>query len=403
MILGRQNSGKDIGRGYEGIIVIRHTRQILVFRFLVALLIFLTFKLAGAGPGFKIPPYVQSIDTISATILWSPAGEMTGQVEYGTTIAYKASAEGRYIMTNERPRSEKASIVSAQLVGLLPNTIYHYRVILSSSASEDRTFRTAPADVDAAFTFLVYGDSRSNPQTHARVISATTATHDPAFVLHTGDVVPFSDDGQKVWRSQFFEPADLLLRKTWFLVTRGNHDGDNQLLSLYFEAGGGQVEDYYSFDWGPLHLATINTTKDYRPGSEQYQFLERAFASTSHPFKVFFGHHPTYSSGFHGSTPAMQRFLQPLFEKNGVKLVFAGHDHDYERTIVNSITYVVSGGGGAPLHAQKQVRKNPSSLVFRRAHNFVQVDVTSGAMTLTAWAVDNDAVATIVDRAAITP
>jgi hypothetical protein len=252
----------------------------------------------------------------------------------------------------------------------------------------------------------VYGDNRGDPNTHARVIHAM-AIHNPAFVLHTGDVVPSSDSGQEVRRKQFFEPADLLLRKTWFLVTVGNHEKGSPLFSLYFGApgspGGTKVKEYYSFDWDHVHVTTINTNKNYLPGSEQYQFLERDLASTSCPFKVFFGHHPVYSSGPHGSTMEIQNYLQPLFEKNGVKLVFAGHDHDYERTIVNGITYVVSGGGGASLSVQKDLRKNPSSLVFRQAYNFVKVDVKSGVMTLTAWTVDNDGAATTADHSIITP
>jgi hypothetical protein len=384
---------------------IRRNRRILAFQALVVLLLFVTYRLALADSGFKISPYVRNVGKMSVTILWNPAGEVTGQVKYGITTEYEASAEGhiQYVMKDGSPQPTEGSIVRARLAGLTPDKTYHYRIILPSSESGDRTFHTAPSEADAAFTFLVYGDSRGDPQAHARVISAAAAIRDPAFILHTGDVVPFSGDGQSVWKKQFFEPADFLLRKTWFLVTRGNHDGDNQLLSLYFEAGGGQVRDYYSSDWGPSHVTTINTNTNYRPGSEQYQFLERDLAGTSCPFKVFFGHHPTYSSGLHGSSPVMQRILQPLFEKHGVKLVFAGHDHDYERTIVNGITYITSGGGGAPLGRQKNLKKNPSSLVFRKAYNFVQVDVTSGGMTLTARAVDNEGVATIVDQAVIKP
>jgi len=33
-------------------------------------------------------------------------------------------------------------------------------------------------------------------------------------------------------------------------------------------------------------------------------------------------------------------------EANGVQLVLAGHDHDYQRSVpVNGVTYIVSGGG----------------------------------------------------------
>jgi hypothetical protein len=37
----------------------------------------------------------------------------------------------------------------------------------------------------------------------------------------------------------------------------------------------------------------------------------------------------------------------PLFERHGVQLVLAGHDHDYERTQpIQGVTYIVTGGGG---------------------------------------------------------
>jgi 3',5'-cyclic AMP phosphodiesterase CpdA len=146
---------------------------------------------------------------------------------------------------------------------------------------------------------------------------------------------------------------------------------------------------------------TLNTNNDYGPGSKQYQFLKGDLARASRPFKVFFGHHPAYSSGSHGSTKKMQEYLQPLFEGNGVQLVFAGHDHTYERTIINVITYVVSGGGGAPLYGLEQLKDNPKGLVFREIYNFVQIDVTANGLVLSAWAVNSSGVPTIADQAVI--
>jgi hypothetical protein len=360
----------------------------------------------GSDVDFEILPYVQNVSSTSATVMWKSMGEMTGQVAYGITAAYGASAEGQniYVMKGNLAQPKKGSVVRAQLTDLLPDTVYHYRVALASSVCEDRIFRTGPAAAEAPITFVVYGDSRTQPEVHARVASAAAATCDPAFVLTTGDAVPSSSARQSIWTKQFFEPADPLLRETWFLVTQGNHDNRNQLLSLYFEApGGGELEDYYSLDWGPVYVTTINTNKDYRPGSEQYQFLERDIANTTRPFKVFFGHHPAYSSGYHGSNRQMQKYLQPLFEANGVKLVFAGHDHSYERTVINGITYIVSGGGGAPLHEQRALSKNPGSIVYVKANNFVQVDVAIDSLFVTAWAVNEAGEAKMVDQTIIAP
>ena len=289
--------------------VIRHIRGILIF---CAVLSLFPFPLTGADLGFQISPYVQNINKTSAAIYWKSTNKMTGRVEYGPAAAYGASADGhiKYAMENGSPQPKKGSVNQARLDDLAPDTVYHYRVNLSSSASKDRTFRTAPQDDDATFTFLVYGDSRSDPAAHARVVSAAATTCHPAFVLHTGDVVPSSSAGQATWTKQFFMPADPLLRETWFAVTRGNHEDTTSLFLLYFEGTDSfQEEGYYSFDWGPVHVVTLNTNSDYEPGSEQYRFLKRDLGSTSRPFKVFFGHHPAYSSGSHGSTKRMQDYL----------------------------------------------------------------------------------------------
>jgi acid phosphatase type 7 len=378
------------------------TLFVLGFLFLVAL----AWVTASADSGFEILPYVQNVEGTSVTISWKADGQETGRVEYGITRSYSALADGRleHVVENGNPNPQKGSIVRARLTGLLPGKVYHYRVLLTSSASGDRIFRTPPEDANTPLTFLVYGDSRSDPEAHARVVSAGAANSDPAFVLMTGDLVPSSGASRSAWTSEFFEPADLLLKKTLYRITQGNHDTENGPFYLYFEMPqSGYGADYYSFDWGPVHVVTINTNKDCRPGSEQYEFLKRDLAEATRPFKIFFGHHPVYSSALHGSTKKIRRVLQPLFEANGVRLVFAGHDHSYERTIVNNVSYIVSGGGGASLHAKKQSREVPESLVFRKAYHFVEVGATADAMTVTAWVVDHRGVASMADHAVIEP
>ena len=41
-------------------------------------------------------------------------------------------------------------------------------------------------------------------------------------------------------------------------------------------------------------------------------------------------HHPLFSSGYHGSDASMRPIWDVLYA-NGVDIVIAGHDHDYER------------------------------------------------------------------------
>jgi hypothetical protein len=46
--------------------------------------------------------------------------------------------------------------------------------------------------------------------------------------------------------------------------------------------------------------------------------------------------------------------LHQLFMKTGVKTVFAGDDHRYDRTERNNILYIITGGGGAPIYTFKE-------------------------------------------------
>ena len=374
----------------------------LTFQATFLLSFFFPVLATASGSGFEISPYVQAVSETSAVVLWGPWAHTAGHVEYGETSDYGSSAEGipRSNLRDGKTQPDRG-MARAELVGLLSGTRYHYRVVLPDSASEDRTFRTPPASSDTSFRFLVYGDSRGDPETHARVAGAAAAFN-PAFVIHTGDLVPSGRAVASVWAKQFFEPAAPLLRETWVSVTPGNHEERNPMVPQLFEApGSGTFQDCYSFDWGPVHVATINTNRDYGPGSEQYRFLETDLAGTSRPFKVFFGHHPTYSSSFHGDTERMQRCLKPLFERYGVQLVFAGHDHCYERLVINGINYIVTGGGGASLSGDRALVRSPQCQVFEKAHHFVAVEATPAQLTLTACVVDKAGATRVADRAII--
>ena len=61
-----------------------------------------------------------------------------------------------------------------------------------------------------------------------------------------------------------------------------------------------------------------------------------------------FFHHPLYSSGGrHGSDLRLREVLEPLFVQYNVSVVFAGHDHFYERIKPQKgITHFVVGSAG---------------------------------------------------------
>ena len=129
-----------------------------------------------------------------------------------------------------------------------------------------------------------------------------------------------------------------------FYASLGNHDErEGQRYYKLFNMNG---KLYYSFNPQPeVRFFALESTY---PEPEQMAWVEKELqASTSH-WKIPFFHHPLYSSGErHGSDIRLRSTLEPMFLKNGVTVVFTGHDHTYERTKPqNGITYFVVGSGG---------------------------------------------------------
>jgi 3',5'-cyclic AMP phosphodiesterase CpdA len=79
---------------------------------------------------------------------------------------------------------------------------------------------------------------------------------------------------------------------------------------------------------------------------------------------------------------AMRAALAPIFERYGVDLVLCGHKHNYERLVVNGVTFVVSGGGGGRLTAFTTPEPGSEKAVL--AHHFVLVVVDGDRLSGTA-------------------
>ncbi len=71
------------------------------------------------------------------------------------------------------------------------------------------------------------------------------------------------------------------------------------------------------------------------------------------PIQIWTQHRPIYSTGPHGSDElGWNHWLIPMLHRIDIDLHLSGHDHFYERRIMDGILYVVSGGGtrfSAPL------------------------------------------------------
>ncbi len=65
---------------------------------------------------------------------------------------------------------------------------------------------------------------------------------------------------------------------------------------------------------------------------------------------IAYFHHPLYSSGaIHGSEVDLRAIIEPMFVKYGLNVVFAGHEHFYERLKPQKGIQHFTAGGSAKL------------------------------------------------------
>ena len=136
-----------------------------------------------------------------------------------------------------------------------------------------------------------------------------------------------------------------------FFPVLGNHDLDTdhgQPYLDYFSLPGN--ERYYDFTWGPVHFFALNSDWREPDGvngkSVQAQWLQERLEASVSTWNVVYMHAPPYSSGHEGPIA----WMQWPFAEWGADIALAGHDHDYERLLVDGFPYIINGLGGGAIY-----------------------------------------------------
>lgn len=98
---------------------------------------------------------------------------------------------------------------------------------------------------------------------------------------------------------------------------------------------GSSRETNYSFDYGDMHIAVLNSVLDF---DKQLSWLEKDLRATDKKWKIVMGHYPYYGgqSGDETGMDMMRVKLSQAFERLGVNLYIGGHDHVYKRTTIRN-------------------------------------------------------------------
>jgi len=327
----------------------------------------------AAGVRILRGPYLQDVTPTSAEVCWQ------ANVVHSATVAYGLTSDYDSAMATDKEDQNHC----VRLEGLRPYTQYHYQVRTGDETlAPDATFRTLAGLEQQSIHFVAWGDHRSNPSIHHQLADVVKAT-DPDFVVDVGDLV---DSGTSMsWWSTFFIAEHDLLATAPVYPALGNHEQNSPLYFSLFSLPGN--ERWYSFDSGPAHFVSLDVaSSNYKPGSEQYNWLLRDLQDTMRPWKIVYMHYPAYAyAPVGGSVQAIRDYLVPLFEMYGVQLVLSGHDHFYQRNVVNGVTYVVTGGGGAPLYP---VGVGSTTVYAESTYEFMKISIAGPTLSSVAVRLD---------------
>jgi hypothetical protein len=286
---------------------------------------------------------------------------------------------------------------------------------------------TEPA---GSFTFMVIGDYgtgilRSTPTRRqyevAQAMQRAFEVHDVRAIITTGDNIyaghrilgiPIGATGDEDddWFFTFFQPYRYIVNRVPVHPCIGNHDTSEtedrddreQLLdNLYLreriasdEASGRASVDpglFYRFKYGrDVEFGCIDTSKeDFFRGKRLYEYpkhwewMEQALApDPAARWKFVFCHHPPFCAGpNHHNTDRMEMLL-PLFARAGVRVVFSGHEHNFQHSRHNGIDYLVTGAGSKLDKRRPEHFAEAHTVTWSNYAHFLLVRIEGKTMTV---------------------
>lgn len=250
-------------------------------------------------------------------------------------------------------------------------------LVLAASAALPRA-----QAADNVVRFAVIGDAGTGGDAQYKVgrQMASFRTQFPFdLVLMLGDNL-YQRASPQVYASAFERPyAPLLADNVKFVAVLGNHDSPESVSYPGWNMNG---QRYFSFTRNHVRFFALDTNL---LDAKQLEWLEQTLSTSREPWKIAYFHHPIYSNGKrHGSNVELRVRLEPLFVRHGVQVVFAGHDHMYERLKPQKgITYFVAGAAGQL--REGGVRPSATTATaFDQEQSFLLVEVDEGTLRFRA-------------------
>ena len=271
----------------------------------------------------------------------------------------------RFTAVRERILKSDYYRYHVELSGLMQGTEYRYTIGENAFSGSFHV----PQESDVT-RFLYLGDvqfqeSMEEYEEWGQMVRRAYREHpDLDFAVIGGDLV--NSPGELPQWEAFLEACDVFAKLP--LVTEaGNHAGVHsnytyqKLFALPDDAPGGlSGEEFYAFDFGNVRMLMMDSSflteerrksmgKDAWAKEEQRveAWIRCRTGSCEKPWLAAVIHHPVY--GMHDEdtvSPQIRRLWAPLLETGGVRIVFSGHQHLYQRTrSIHGVVYLMGNSG----------------------------------------------------------
>lgn len=293
------------------------------------------------------------------------------------SISWKGDAAGPEALQLDGVTGEKQRFTAVR-ERILKSDYYRYHVELSGLA-QGREYRYKIGGFEGSFRvphesdvtrFLYLGDvqfqeSMEEYEEWGQMVRHAYREHpDLDFAVIGGDLV--NSPGELPQWEAFLEACDVFAKLPLATVA-GNHEGVHsnytyqKLFALPDDAEEDQSgEEFYSLDFGNVRMLMMDSSflteerrqsmgKDAWAKEEQRveAWIRSRTGSCEKSWLAAVIHHPVY--GMHDEdtvSPQIRRLWAPLLETGGVRIVFSGHQHLYQRTrSIHGVVYLMGNSG----------------------------------------------------------
>ncbi|MGA2602129.1 MAG: metallophosphoesterase [Bryobacteraceae bacterium] len=313
---------------------------------------------------------------------------------------------------------------NATISGLEPDRVYPYEISIRGRKIGEGQVRTWAAQSNKLCFFVIgdYGTGRPLQYQIARVMwdefqRRVNGDYPVRFVITTGDNIYGNITGFLLgightgasdtdWTSKFFDPYQPLLARIPWFPSLGNHDGNETEsrgdLPAYLDNmpfPGGTPGTYYHFNYAGLADffgldSTFNSASGpprpaFAPDSPEFHWMQQEFPKAKSPWVIPYYHHPVFNAGpLHAPSMRDLQHWMPLFQQAGVRVVFNGHEHNFQVSEDNAasfgIRFITSGAGGElrPGNIRKKM-KRANIAAWAPQNHFLVVEIEGKTMRVT--------------------